>query len=278
MISSLWHPIQEYINSINGSMPAVHHYTNLRGALGILESGRIWFTERAHLNDPTEIRHGIEIANGILREQGRRQDAECLRASADRVFANFRFFSASFSLAYDDTGQWTNYADNGRGVLLSFKAAVFDRPNEWIGRFIAGNSTTVVCPMSYESERLRSVITSIITCWNGRVIEELGDYIFMISSMFKNDSWKSEKEYRYFVHRSYPEILKSPYYKTHQRGGDVIPYLDLPIRSWDSVEGLPIYRICLGPAAPPEVEGRVAASLRKLKIGPREGILRSGIS
>jgi|HubBroStandDraft_4_1064222.scaffolds.fasta_scaffold564530_1 hypothetical protein len=141
------------------------------------------------------------------------------------------------------------------------KPPLFDRPNEWIGRFIAGNSTTVVCPMSYESERLRSVITSIITCWNGRVIEELGDYIFMISSMFKNDSWKSEKEYRYFVHRSYPEILKSPYYKTHQRGGDVIPYLDLPIRSWDSVEGLPIYRICLGPAAPPEVEGRVAASL-----------------
>ena len=100
----------------------------------------------------------------------------------------------------------------------------------------------------------------------------------MISSMFKDVSWKSEKEYRYFVHRSYPEILKSPYYKTHQRGGDVIPYLDLPIRSWHSVEGLPIYRICLGPAAPPEVEGRVAASLRKLKIWPREGILRSGIS
>ncbi len=37
MISALWEPIQEHINRLNnGSMPAVHHYTTLKGALGIL--------------------------------------------------------------------------------------------------------------------------------------------------------------------------------------------------------------------------------------------------
>ncbi len=52
MISDLWEPIEDYIRELNGkrSMPSVCHYTSMKGALGILESGRMWFTERAHLN------------------------------------------------------------------------------------------------------------------------------------------------------------------------------------------------------------------------------------
>ena len=51
MTSKLWEPIQENNKS---SMPAVHHYTSIKGVLGIFESGRMWFTERTHLNDPSK--------------------------------------------------------------------------------------------------------------------------------------------------------------------------------------------------------------------------------
>jgi hypothetical protein len=37
----------------------IYHYTDLKGALGILQTGQLWFTERAHLNDPTEIQYGL---------------------------------------------------------------------------------------------------------------------------------------------------------------------------------------------------------------------------
>jgi hypothetical protein len=231
-------------------MPAVHHYTSLKGALGILESGRLWFTERAHLNDPSEISNGIKIAEDILWCNGRIHDVARFEESAQRVFREFRFFSASFSFAYDDQSQWAAYAENGKGVLLSFKASIFNHPKEFIDTIITDNATTFVCPMSYDSGRLRSVIAAIVSLWNGVNINELLDYVFMISSMFKSDSWKSEREYRFFVHHPCTKILKSPYYKTRERDGAMVSYLDLPIQDWHSAEGLPIYRICLGPAAP----------------------------
>jgi hypothetical protein len=30
----------------------IFHYTDVKGALGIVTTGRLWFTERAHMNDP----------------------------------------------------------------------------------------------------------------------------------------------------------------------------------------------------------------------------------
>ena len=61
----------EMDRNINQSVPAdpqaetIYHYTDVRGALGILTSGRFWLTERAHLNDPSEIKHGVDCAVAI---------------------------------------------------------------------------------------------------------------------------------------------------------------------------------------------------------------------
>ncbi len=201
MTSSLWKPIGEFIAKLNskGFMPCVHHYTSVRGALGILESGRFWLTERAHLNDPSEVSHGVEIATAILREQAMKDDADRLDGSAQNVFRDFRFFSGSFTFEDDDLCQWRNYGGDGRGVVLSFKASAFNNPTAHINKFLPGNQA-LVCPMSYRSDELRSVIASVINAWDRKNIGELCDHVFMTSSMFKNDCWKSEREYRFFVH------------------------------------------------------------------------------
>jgi hypothetical protein len=39
--------------------PTIFHYTDVKGALGIMQTGRLWFTGRAHLNDPVEIEYGL---------------------------------------------------------------------------------------------------------------------------------------------------------------------------------------------------------------------------
>jgi len=208
--SDLWKPIQEHINKLDkSSMPAVHHYTSLEVALGILKSGRMWFTERTHLNDPSEVLRGLEIAASILRKRDRVSDATHLEANAQGVFRNFRFFSASFSFEPDDISQWRSYADDGRGVALSFKASMFKEAKAHVDRFISDDPTVLVCPMSYENTCLEFIISQIIDTWNGRDIGELCDHLFMISSMFKNECWKSEREYRFFVHHQCEKILKS---------------------------------------------------------------------
>jgi hypothetical protein len=244
MISDLWGPIKEYIGKLDGSGRAVHHYTTLKGALGILESGRMWFTERTHLNDPSEISYGLEVAKKLLQERKEIQEATHLEASARRVFRDFRFFSASFSFMPDDVSQWMNYADDGKGIVLSFKASAFERPKAHIDRFIADDPTAFVCPMSYDAACLEDVIRGIIEKWNGSDIVELCDHLFMISSMFKNECWKSEKEYRFFVHNRREKILKNDCYRTRERNGQVVSYLDLPVQNWGSAGDFPIYRIC----------------------------------
>ncbi len=258
MVSDLWEPIRDYIGNIdNGSMPAVHHYTTLKGAREILRSGRMWFTERSHLNDPSELFHGIKIAGSVFRKRGRTQDADHLDASAKEVFRNFRFFSASFSFKCDDASQWKKYADDGKGVALSFRASAFNDPKAQVDKFIVDGPTAFVCPMSYDAARLESIIGCIIDKWNGSNILELCDHLFMISSMFKSNLWESETEYRFFVHHPYEKILKSDYYKTREKNGQVIAYLEMPIKNWGSAEDFPIYRIRLGPATPDGLEAQL---------------------
>jgi hypothetical protein len=277
--SNLWKPIEEYIGKLNnkGSMP-VHHYTSVKGALGILESGRIWFTERAHLNDPSEVSHGVTIATAILRGQGREDDAGRLDSAAQSVFRDFRFFSASFSFEGDDLSQWRAYADDGKGVVLSFKSSIFNNPKTHIGNFVPDKPTALVCPMSYSSDELRSVIASIIEAWDGKNVGELCDHVFMISSMFKNDCWNPENEYRFFVHGSRHSVLKSSCYTSRERNDEIICYLDIPIPNWTSVNDFPIYRIRLGPAASPDLDTRLDDFLSSRSIPiPAEAILRSDL-
>jgi hypothetical protein len=279
VISALWGPIQDYIDKLgDGSMPAVHHYTTLKGALGILETGRMWFTERTHLNDPSEISYGIEIAKKILQERSKASDAAYLETNAKKVFRDFRFFSASFSFECDDVSQWRNYADDGKGVVLSFKASAFNNPKAHIDRFIRDDPTALVCPMSYKPACLESVISGIVEKWQGSDMGELCDHVFMISSMFKNECWKSEKEYRFFVHNRRDKILTSDCYRTRERNGEVVSYLDLPIQNWDSAGDFPIYRICLGPAAASGLDLQLSDFLLSLR-NPIQGgaISRSNV-
>lgn len=127
----------------------LYHYTDGRGLKGILESGRIWFTDYRHLNDPSEVLQGMEFARDVARH---------LRASADpraRLFLDcfidmfrheniettLQFYIASFSREHDDLGQWRAYADNGRGFAIGFAPHLFsvveerptDRPPEFVG-------------------------------------------------------------------------------------------------------------------------------------------------
>ena len=126
----------------------LYHYTNGYGLKGILESGRIWFTDYRHLNDPSELTHGIDMAHDVARLLGTGADGR-VRLFLENIKDLFRhdnfattleFFIASFSRARDDLGQWRAYADNGRGFAIGFSAGMFrigdpvpDRLPEFVG-------------------------------------------------------------------------------------------------------------------------------------------------
>ena len=46
--------------------PLIFHYTNDVGLKGILDTGKLWFTDIFDLNDPSELSHGFSHAVTIL--------------------------------------------------------------------------------------------------------------------------------------------------------------------------------------------------------------------
>src|SRR5262249_16296059 len=103
----------------------IYHYTDVKGALGILDTGRLWFTERAHLNDPVEMRYGIAVAQQLFEGAARGRaipENAALHLKGEHEFdlAAYGFWLCCFSLDADDLGQWRNYADDGRGLCLGF--------------------------------------------------------------------------------------------------------------------------------------------------------------
>ncbi|WP_159006834.1 DUF2971 domain-containing protein [Bradyrhizobium sp. S69] len=110
----------------------LYHYTDMRGLEGILKNQEIWFTDYRHLNDKTELMHGIDLAKTLLAPRmatgGYHSmlfgwiDDLLTKRNFGRVFD---FFIASFSRNGDDLGQWRAYADDGRGVAIAFSHDVF---------------------------------------------------------------------------------------------------------------------------------------------------------
>src|SRR5208282_3656026 len=123
----------KFIEGMNNSElpPIVYHYTEDKGLRGILDSGVLWFTAVANLNDPTEMQHGLPDALKIIRAKkpsNGPQDANLLFATRleelliDSDFSNVaQYFVCCFSKSADDLRQWRAYADDGRGFALGFE-------------------------------------------------------------------------------------------------------------------------------------------------------------
>jgi len=60
--------LQTFIRTIEAkpSPAMVFHYTDGAGLRGIIESGKLWFSDIFGQNDPSELRHGLSIAIDIL--------------------------------------------------------------------------------------------------------------------------------------------------------------------------------------------------------------------
>ena len=90
------------------------HYTSADGALSILQSGRMRFTDYAFLNDTREIAHGIDIIRSVLTNEkhaaGSRASTK-LRSHLDEVdpFSSYQIYTASFSSKSDSLSQFRLY-------------------------------------------------------------------------------------------------------------------------------------------------------------------------
>jgi Protein of unknown function (DUF2971) len=287
----------EAAKDIVQAQSTVFHYTDVTGALGILKSGTLWFTERAHLNDPIEVRYGLDIAHKIFetaaQERGSALPPEIaahLKAEHTFGLATYGFWVSSFSLTNDDLTQWRNYADDGRGVCLGFSIKeITDLDMIEFAKPLPNQPNSLRFPVSYDQCDLRNRIEEYanlaLNVLQNAMLTERPSYgepygtallyerdcfriltngFYANSILHKHPSYQHEKEYRLLVSGPRDTILNSPYHHLRDRKGEIVGYLDLPIPRWKE-KGV-LTHIRLGPAAPEGLKDQLRLTLAALSI------------
>jgi hypothetical protein len=248
-------PESPFVKSLTSQKPPdrIYHYTNDAGLKGILASGKLWLTDICSLNDPSELKHGFEIAIRELRKmvvggspasQNFANDlgfvAERIRRSAD-LFRPADFFVCSFSLSDDDLGQWRAYADDGRGFALEFETAGLET-----------ESAPDSFDLTYDDDKLaaidRQIIAKIlpftqIPNYKDAFSIEFMAYATNAAIYFKHTAYENEKEYRFLETFS---VDANPKVELRYRPYSVIRYRNF---DWRSVAPGALKRILIGPAA-----------------------------
>jgi len=282
----------------------IYHYTDVKGALGILKSGRFWFTERAHLNDPGEVNHCIERVRQALDSLDHHKGDDLRKAFLEVYGSEHKksiYYIASFSKEPDDLGQWRSYADDGRGVALGFSYAALKKfPNcsdangfnVWRGRY----------KVKYSISDLKTKFSEIVQeaaefCARRNqhpndaplhpfppeaVALELFRIAQFAGFMNKHQAYEPEQEIRFLYwcdagmtlakqsHDGNPCI----HCDVRERNRELVQYLDVPIPEWKKSGTLAHIR--LGPSSAVGLEDQLRQLCEQLGI-PEPVIKRSDI-
>jgi hypothetical protein len=125
--------VERFVSAIEGcpSPDVIYHYTDAAGLFGILTGGQLRLTDIFGLNDPSELRHGIQLGISALSDAA--QNAHPAAKVFARIFQEImsgnvqaiaHFFVGCFSENGDELGQWRAYGDDGRGFAIGFKGQV----------------------------------------------------------------------------------------------------------------------------------------------------------
>jgi hypothetical protein len=256
------------LNAVDGHVPyqpTIYHYTDAKGALAILQSGRLWFTERVYLNDPTEILYGLKVAHERFEVGVRAKGATIprdfvshLTGEHDLGLSIFGFWVASFSLDGDNLGQWRSYADDGRGVCLGFSTDQLDMIE--VAKQLPNNPNSLRFPVNYDRAKLEQKMQEYVDvgleflakCYLPRYesyykkfgaallyerefMRIMNAALYSNSVLFKHPAYKHEQEYRALISGTRSMISNCEYYRLRERNGEIVGYLDLPIPGWKSL-------------------------------------------
>ncbi len=279
MMEALKNPrvMSEYINRLNTEAPPnlMYHYTHASGLEGILRSGTLWLTDVFRLNDPGEIRYGVDAACAHLRAEGGLQDASDIEKEfattvceklQENVESSANYFVTSCSFERNHADQWRKYGDNGRGYALAFDAGMLERHFMEIARL---NHSTF--PISYDAEEMHAMQRAIVE-QGLEILRAVGRHmsrtllrfisvrlsvnILHCAIFFKARKWASEREYRFMmVHRG---DIAVPGMKTRRRGDMEVRYCEY---DWKTGCAAALREIVVGPRANAGFAERLCAEL-----------------
>jgi hypothetical protein len=228
----------------------LHHYVRSYGALmSILASQTLWASDVRCLNDSTEFEHGLPIcaaAIAAIREPVYRQHARLILQGLNERFRHHTFV-ACFSTTNDLERQWTEYADNQRGFVITFDNLVLTALN-------APNGMRLM-PVEYGQDAQRSRARRAVDRalqdlraadqhdleWTIRArFTLLATELFFLCTSFKSEDWRHECEWRMIYSRQDNEPNALPI-QTRHAGMRAVPYVALDLQHRYAQHHLPSF-------------------------------------
>lgn len=183
------------------SVPEViYHYCPIEAFKGIVESGELWLSHHASMNDVSDTTYFFDLLVQEFRSISDTLNEK--QRSVARSFLEFYqlnqwdYFIASFSSEPDILSQWVMYTNNGHGVCIGFYSSDFR-----MKRYVPHFSTSVsdrrgMFPVRYTETTAREKARA---CIELAVSEVFGKSFFStghLSLSTKHQGFANEKEIR----------------------------------------------------------------------------------
>jgi hypothetical protein len=200
----------------------VYHYTSGEAFLGIITNRKLWLSNAAYLNDPTELEYGIDVVRRALSDYFN-PAMPLAEGTAESIPQRFRkncaqlistenllspWYLGSFSSEGDDISQWRAYCPNGGYAIgfdgLSLAKAIADAGIEFIHgqveyskeRQLARVEKTMAQYAEKLEERSKSYPHHTYATLAHGVLAQCSLALGMDLLFFKNTPFKAEREWR----------------------------------------------------------------------------------
>lgn len=265
----------------------LYHFTDCSGVIGIFEQKTLWASLATSLNDPSEVRYGLNLACALFDRGSITAEHFSLVGIDDLVArraAESRAYIISFCENLNLAGQWLHYGRSGSGVAVGFHPGHLTRTPYELFRIVypqdrqidlirgiietIDNSLAELLPTiddDVQKERLSKVASDIAA-----------DELWMASPKLKHPSFEAEQEWRliaYELRGPGAPHGESPTGMTHFRAsaGRVVPYKKLMFPM------LPAFEVVLGASCPMAPSDLGILVLMEEKLGSRLTIRMSDV-
>ena len=302
-----WHQKQTIADIADKITNPLFQYTDAAGIKGIIENQEIWLTSLFHLNDPSELTHGIKCAVQEIKEfysKAVQQNDGIIQTACDQVEwlitrdprSELAFFVASFSRDPDDLGQWRAYGDDGRGFAVGFAPRLFhigdtadpQKPenNVFVASVTYGDDVirmkhreaihtafdiicrTVANPLCQQEISRDNLLGDVFI---DKMCTSLLVPLMWNSITTKHRAYKPEQEVRLIILGHVPLFTKI---EIRTRGSKLVPFIKSPMATQTAGN---ITKVMVGPAADSTAEDEVRNLLIAKGINPTNLVFRSEI-
>lgn len=236
------------------------HYTNVDGALGILQSKAIRLTDYAFLNDNSEVTYGFDIFSQALKKIVETSKTPAIVSlnnalSGTAHLESYRIYTSSFSKVHDSLSQYRLYGPIALGFQANTMAFGYPKGDIHLDNVVYDLDEQTKAAELFLELLAQAHITDVARGFSQEKadpsVDTLIGRILSIAAFFKNKAFEDEREVR-LLYSEPTELMGTFGLGTSLRsfrtsGGAIIPYTDTRQITNVPVEKLPLTAVWIGP-------------------------------